>query len=148
MAAQSTTPPRRNSGISRRYNPMVVLAIADAASRQRQTRFLTDHGFTVAAVESGPEAVEITTRFLPEIVVLELGDRGADAARSLRSHALTSGVGIVALAPSVGDGHLQIAWDAECDAVLEAPCAPETLLTELLAMLALLAPDSGAAGAT
>ena len=122
---------------------MVVLAIADAASRQRFARFLTDNGFTVQVAESGAEAVDITTRFLPEIVVLELAHRGADTARSLRSHALTRGVGIVALAPNAADSHQQAAWDAECDVFLEAPCAPETLLTELLVMLAILVPDAG-----
>jgi DNA-binding response OmpR family regulator len=122
---------------------MVVLAIADSESRQRYARFLTDHGFTVAVAESGAEAVDITTRFLPEIVVLELARGGADTARSLRSHALTGGVGIVALAPSTADSHQQTAWDAECDVFLEAPCAPETLLTELLVMLAILVPDAG-----
>jgi DNA-binding response OmpR family regulator len=122
---------------------MVVLAIADAASRQRYTRFLTDNGFTVAAAETGAEALDITARFLPEIVVLELAHDGVNTARSLRAHALAGGVGIVALAPSAADSHQQMAWDAECDVFLEAPCAPETLLTELLVMLAVLVPDSG-----
>jgi DNA-binding response OmpR family regulator len=122
---------------------MVVLAMADAASRQRYARFLTDHGFTVASAESGAEAALITARVLPEIVVLELANDGANTARNLRSHAVTGGVGIVALAPSADDSHQQTAWDAECDVVLEAPCAPETLLTELLVMLAVLVPDAG-----
>jgi CheY-like chemotaxis protein len=123
---------------------MVVLAIADAPSRDRHARFLTDNGFTVAAVASGSEAIEITTRVLPEIVVLELAHDGAETARKLRTHALTGGVGIVTLARSTTEADLQNAWDAECDAVLDAQCAPETLLTELLVMLALLVPDSGA----
>jgi DNA-binding response OmpR family regulator len=125
---------------------MVVLGIADAASRRELTRFLTEHGFTVAAADSAMEAVDIATRFFPEIVVLELAHEGAKAVQSLRSHALADGVGIVALAPSATEDHLQAAWNAECDVVLEAPCAPETLLTEMLALLALLVPDAGVAG--
>jgi two-component system alkaline phosphatase synthesis response regulator PhoP len=124
---------------------MVVLAIADERARRQYTPFLTEHGFTVLAAENGSEAVEIARRFLPEIVVVDLARDGARTAESLRAQALTESVGIVVLAPNATKPPLGLELDGR-DALLETPCAPEALLTELLVMLARLMPDSDVGG--
>jgi DNA-binding response OmpR family regulator len=127
---------------------MVVLAIRDEVVRPSHVSFLKRHGFTVLVTGDTSEAIDLTMRFLPEITVLDLGGGGLEPVRRLRTHSLTSSIGIVALGAAWDDAATARAQAAGCDVVLETPCAPETLLTELLVLLADLVPDTGAAPAT
>jgi CheY-like chemotaxis protein len=121
---------------------MVVLAMADDPSRREYAPFLAEHGFTVLTAGEASEAAELATRFLPEIVVLDLARNGLGPVQTLRGHQLTTDLGIVALTPDVTEHAVRFAHDAGCDVVLESPCPAETLLTELLVTLAQLMPDS------
>jgi CheY-like chemotaxis protein len=126
---------------------MVVMAIADDATRREYTSCLTASGFTVLVASDGHEAVSLATRYFPEIVVLDLALQGLAPARRLRNEPLTAHVGIIALGSDMTEYRQRLACGAGCDAMLQAPCPAETLLTELLIMLAQVMPDEEGGGA-
>lgn len=107
MADSSAGPKRLTSSKRRRFNPMVLLAIADGAVRG---------GYAA----SSADAVRLVGRFLPEIVVLDFSDvLGAiDVARSVRQDT-TSYVGIVALCRALTLEADRVARYAGCDVVLQ-----------------------------
>jgi DNA-binding response OmpR family regulator len=141
MADVSSGPRRLNSGARRKYNPMVVLAIGDAATRKDHANCLTESGFTVLDAACGEDARDLADRLLPEIVVVDFGLMGAlGVARHVREHAMTKNVGVVGLCRGPAADWEQIGRRAGCDAVLAGPCEPMTLLTELLGLLAALEP--------
>jgi DNA-binding response OmpR family regulator len=116
---------------------MIVVAVRDAAVRAEYVAYLADQSLTAVAASDAREAVGMVERLLPEIVVVDLDDEGLGAARSLRASLPTAQVGIVALGGPHGERGAAV-----CDLVLEAPCSPVTLFTELVALLAQLGPDS------
>lgn len=112
----STTMP---SGHAVSTNPalrvLVVDDLVDAAGAMARLLKLLD--CDVRTAHDGHAAVEIAERFVPEIVLLDLGLPGIDGcevARRLRSSSTTSHALIVALS---GYGHA-----AACDEALQAGC--------------------------
>ncbi len=120
---------------------MVVLAIADPAMARRYASCLADNGFTTARWSPGDDAVAFVRRLLPDFVVLdsELTElRALELARRLRDEDTTDGIGIIALTRGMTRYREDLARNAGCDVLLEADCAPEMLLTELMALYAQL----------
>lgn len=120
---------------------MVVLAVADAAMGRQYGACLAESGFTTARWSRGDDAVAIVRRLLPDFVVLDTEVpelRALELARRLRNDDTTSGIGIVALSRGVTPYREDLARQAGCDALLEASCSPEMLLTELMALYAQL----------
>src|SRR5947209_9888227 len=122
MSSSPNWPRRFNSSAHRRQNPMMILALGDAAERRRHAAFLSESGFVVLEVSDTSEASDFVGRFLPEIVVSDMGSLGLNFARRLRASPLSENVGLVGLAPALTQEREQIARAAGFDAVLEAPC--------------------------
>jgi CheY-like chemotaxis protein len=121
---------------------MIVVALADAPLRAEYVSFLAAQSLTPIAASGARDAVGIVQRLLPEIILVDLDQEGLAAARTLRESPLVGQLGIVALADSVTEALERVARDAGCDLLLGRPCPPVTLFTELLVLLAQLAPDS------
>lgn len=123
---------------------MVVLAVADDAMRRQYARCLAENEFSTMDTASGSEAIALAERFLPELVVVDLdlpGHAGLQVVRRIRSDATTMDAGIIALGRGVTPYREVLACEGGCDVVLDAPCPPETLLTELLVMFARVQPS-------
>jgi hypothetical protein len=142
MAAYSDRPKRFQSSARRRQNPMVLLALANALERARYAAFLCEQGFVTLEASDPTDAANLAARFLPEIVVGDIDPQGFVLAGKLRSDAPSGHSGIVGLGPALPDDQQQAALDVGFDVVLETPCLSETLLTELLILLADLVPNS------
>jgi DNA-binding response OmpR family regulator len=121
---------------------MVLLALANPSERARYAAFLCEHGFVTLEASDAADAVNLAARFLPEIVVGDLDAQGLRLARSVRSESPSGNSGIVGLGPPLAAEQQQAALDAGFDVVLETPCLTETLLTELLVLLADLVSNS------
>jgi CheY-like chemotaxis protein len=121
---------------------MAVIALSDPAERRRFASFLSENGFVVLDASDAQDACSLVSRFLPEIAVCDLGWPDLNLARRLRSDPLSEAMGIVALGPALAPADEQAARAAGVDVVLETPCLPETLLTELLVLLAALIANS------
>jgi DNA-binding response OmpR family regulator len=142
MAGASDAPRRFNSSARRRQNPMVILVLGDAAVRRSYAATLSESGFVALEVPDPSEATEVVGRFLPEIVVTDLGAPALSLARVLRANPLSESIGLLGLDEALTPEREQLAWTAGFDVALQAPCQPETLLTELLALLATLVANS------
>jgi DNA-binding response OmpR family regulator len=142
MAGVSDAPRRYNSSARRRQNPMVILVLGDAAVRRAYATTLSESGFVALEVPDPKEATDVVGRFLPEIVVTNLGAPALNLARQLRASPLSESIGLLGLDDALTPEREQIAWTAGFDITLQAPCEPETLLTELLALLATLVANS------
>lgn len=120
---------------------MVVLAVADPAMGRLYAACLAECGFTIARWSPGDDAVAIVRRLLPDFVVLDFDLtelRVLELARRLRDEDATNEMGIVALSRGVTPYREELARQAGCDALLEAGCPSEMLLTELMALYAQL----------
>jgi DNA-binding response OmpR family regulator len=120
---------------------MTVLAMSSAAERHAHAAVLSESGFVVVEASDPSDASNLVGRLLPEIVVVDVG-WGLELPRLLRTGPLSEHVGIVGLGRGLDPEKERDALAAGFDIVLEAPCQPETLLTELLVMLAAINADS------
>jgi DNA-binding response OmpR family regulator len=120
----------------RRKSPMVVLAITDPEARRARHDHLTESGLTVVDASSLADVLPLASRFLADIAIFDLDGLGYDAltvARKLRGINDTVTIGLTRTAtPSV----LSFARSVGFAALLQEPCAPETLFTEILVALA------------
>jgi DNA-binding response OmpR family regulator len=121
---------------------MVLLALANASERARYAAYLCEQGFVTLEASDADDAVNLAARFLPEIVVGDLDAQGLRLARGVRGESPSGHSGIVGLGPPLANDRQQAALDAGFDVVLETPCLAETLLTELLVLLADLVANS------
>jgi DNA-binding response OmpR family regulator len=121
---------------------MVILVLGDAVVRRAYATLLSESGFVALEVPDPKEATDVVSRFLPEIVVTDLSAPALNLARQLRASALSESIGLLGLDAALTPEREQVAWTAGFDATLESPCEPETLLTELLALLATLVANS------
>jgi hypothetical protein len=140
----STT--RSSSVPHRKSYPLVVVALADDRLCRECATHLLAQGFAAPAVASAAEAAGLATCLSPDVVVFDLDARGGYAAGHLRCEPLTRHIGLVAVSPPELTGRIVPARGL-FDAVIEAPCSPTALLTELLAMLRATT-DAGARRAT
>ena len=120
----------------RRKSPMVILATPDAKARRAMHDHLTESGLTVVDASSLDEVVPLAERFFADIAVIDVDGFGAGAlgvARQLRAGQRTAAIALTRTArPSV----VTFTVSAGFAAVLEAPCEPETLFTEIVVALA------------
>ncbi len=115
---------------------MVVLAITDPNTRRKLHDHLAESGLTVVDASTLDEVFPLATRFFADVAVFDLDGFGYDAlavARQVCAAGKTVAIGLTSNAtPSVAT----FARNAGFDVVLEAPCAPETLFTEIVVALA------------
>ena len=101
----------------------VLIVEDDESARLGLTELVRTWGFAVAAAADGEQAIELAKRFLPQMVLLDLGLPGCDGfdvARSLRSDGTLRGAWIVALT----------GWGAERDRARTAAAGFDDHLTK------------------
>jgi DNA-binding response OmpR family regulator len=107
-----------------------VLVIEDDLDTAQSLAFLLrDFGHEVHYAISMNAALGIASRFLPEVVLVDLGlpdGDGTDVARQLRRHPQMMGTRIVAITGR-GLEHREAALQAGCDEYLRKPVDPDVL---------------------
>ena len=109
---------------------------------------MRDAGLFVVSVTTVSEAVEITPRLRPHLVVLgrHLSDGdGWNVARALKASKESQRAPVLGFTENRGRDDVEGALVAGCDAFLEKPCPPDQLARFALGLLGLPLPeDQGA----
>ena len=131
-----------------RKTPPLILVVEDYDdAREMYVEYLTFTGFRVEAATNGLEAIEMTARLLPDLVLMDLALPkldGWEATRRLKSDPKTSHIPVIALTGHALAGHAERAREAGCDSFITKPCVPDELVAEISRVLGSSAP-SGAA---
>ncbi len=96
--------------------------------------YLSYSGYRVEQACNGEEAVELTRRLHPDVVVMDLSlpvMDGWEATRRLKSDDSTRHIPVIALTGHALAGHSRGAREAGCDAFLSKPCLPEKLVAKV-----------------
>ncbi|HZQ74607.1 MAG TPA: response regulator [Burkholderiales bacterium] len=119
-----------NNDITLRQEPRRVLVIEDDLDTAQTLAFLLrDFGHEVHYAITVNAAMSIASRFLPEVVLVDLGlpdGDGADVARRLRRHPHMRRSRIVAIT-GLGLEQREQALQAGCDEFLRKPVDPQVL---------------------
>ena len=112
--------------------PPLVLVVEDHAdTRQLYTEHLELAGYRVEVAETGDEAVSLTRRHKPRVVVMDLGLPrldGWDATATLKSAPATKDIYIVAVTGQLERHALDRAHAAGVDALAMKPVSPNELV--------------------
>jgi two-component system cell cycle response regulator DivK len=111
--------------------PLVLVVDDFEDNRAMYAEFLTCSGYRVEQASNGEEAVELTHRLMPDVVVMDLSlpvMDGWEAIRRLKSDQGTTRIPIIALTGHALAVHSRGALEAGCDAFLAKPCLPDKLL--------------------
>src|SRR5213593_4835721 len=112
---------------------MATLVLVDDHDSQREIYelALSTAGFVVHQAASGQQAIELTHRLRPDVVVLDLAMPkldGWEVCRRLKAHPATRGIPIIVVTAHIAPGIRESAELAGCDAYLTKPCLPEKLI--------------------
>jgi len=124
--------------IGKRERQLVLVVEDYQDAREMYAAYLQFSGFDVAEAANGVEAVEQTTRLLPDIVLMDLAlprMDGWEATRRLKADARTGHIPIVALTGHALAGHAEGAREAGCDSFVTKPCLPDALVAEIRRLL-------------
>lgn len=137
-----------------RKNPPLILVVEDYDdAREMYVEYLTFTGFRVEAATNGLEAIEMATRLIPDLVLMDLALPkldGWEATRRLKSDPKTSHIPVIALTGHALAGHAERAREAGCDSFITKPCVPDELVAEISRVLGISSPSGAsqpAAGA-
>jgi CheY-like chemotaxis protein len=107
-------------------------------NRAMYAEFLSCSGYRVEQASNGAEAVELSLRLKPDVVVMDLSlpvMDGWEAIRRLKSDERTRRIPIIALTGHALASHSRGAVEAGCDAFLAKPCLPDKLLEKVEKLL-------------
>lgn len=125
-------------------DPLILVVEDDGAVRRALQRALPLHGFRVAAVADGLEALLAVGRERPAAVVLDVGLPGPDGLRiTERLRADGDDVPVLMLTARDAVGDRVAGLDAGADDYLTKPFALEELVARLHALLRRAAPPEG-----
>jgi two-component system cell cycle response regulator DivK len=133
-------PPSKPSGArsKSRGAPLVLVVDDYEDNRAMYAEYLSCSGYRVQQAANGQEAVELTHRLKPDVIVMDMSlpiMDGWEATRRLKSHESTRRIPIIALTGHALAMHSQDAVDAGCDAFLAKPCLPEKLVDKVAELL-------------
>jgi CheY-like chemotaxis protein len=129
--AMVMTEPRESA---KRSRPLVLIVDDFEDNRAMYAEYLTYSGYEVEQAADGQEAVHMTQRLLPDVVVMDLSLPildGWEATRRVKADARTRNIPIIALSGHALARHSRGAREAGCDAFLAKPCLPETLVEKI-----------------
>ena len=112
-----------------------ILLIEDNEENRYLATFLLEaHGYEVISAVSGPAGIELATRELPDLILLDIqlpGMSGHDVAHTLKNDPALKSIPIVAVTSyaMVGDREKVFATGAE--GYIEKPINPETFVNEI-----------------
>ena len=121
-----------------RARSIVLLVEDDSDVRALYGNALRDAGLCVDEVVTVREALEMSGRLRPHLVILDrdLPDgEGWEVARKLKESEATRDIPIIAFTAHQQRGDVESALVAGCDAFIAKPCAPETLVRHVRSML-------------
>ena|ERR1017187_78858 len=124
----------RNAPRKREGPPLVLIVDDFEDNRLMYAEYLTYLGYRVEQAANGEEAVQMTQRLRPHVVVMDLSLPvldGWEATRRLKADERTKHIPIIALTGHAFPVHTGGARAAGCDALLIKPCFPETLVAKL-----------------
>jgi CheY-like chemotaxis protein len=134
-AAGSALPGAGRSEAKRTSDPKRVLIVEDNIDAARSLAYLVrDMGHFVEYAINGYVAVDIARRFMPDIVLLDLGLPGMDGfevCRKIKSHAGLEQARVIAITGYAQDEHRMRSRAAGCDMHLIKP-VPTGVLEQLL----------------
>ena len=118
--------------------PLALLVDDDLDTREMYGMYLRTSGFRVLLATNGIEAIELSEREHPDVIVMDLMMPhldGWEASRRLKADRRTRRIPIIACT-GVGIGSsAERALDAGCEGYLTKPCLPEHLLAEIRRVL-------------
>ena len=100
--------------------------------------YLQSVGYRVSTAIDGASAIAKAKSLLPDLMVLDLelpGISGFDVARTLRAHATTKDIPLIAATGFSHVRQLALAREVGFDAVVVKPCDPDMLLLEIERLL-------------
>ena len=121
-----------------RKSPLVLVVDDFEDNRAMYAEYLAFSGFEVEQAGDGDEAVLMTQRLRPDIVVMDLSLPvldGWEATRRLKADARTRDIPVIALTGHALAGHSRGAKEAGCDAFLAKPCLPDKLVEKVEELL-------------
>lgn len=133
-----------------RKQPPLILVVEDYDdAREMYVEYLTFTGFSVESATNGLEAIEMTHRLKPDLVLMDLALPkldGWEATRRLKSDPATSSIPVIALTGHALAGHAERAREAGCDSFITKPCVPDELVAEITRVLGMSSPAGHPAG--
>ncbi|HZU83213.1 MAG TPA: response regulator [Polyangiaceae bacterium] len=114
--------------------PLILVVDDFEDNRAMYAEYLSYSGYRVEQAANGEEAVELTRRLRPDVVVMDLSlpvMDGWEATRRLKADERTRHIPVIALTGHALAGHSRGAQEAGCDAFLAKPCLPEKLVAKV-----------------
>lgn len=124
----------------RTHAPLILVVEDYDDAREMYVEYLTFTGFNVESATNGLEAIEMTQRLKPDLVLMDLALPkldGWEATRRLKSDPATAGIPVIALTGHALAGHAERAREAGCDSFITKPCVPDELVAEISRVLGL-----------
>jgi len=118
----------------RRTAPLILVVEDYDDAREMYVEYLTFTGFRVESATNGVEAIEMTQRLKPDLVLMDLALPkldGWEATRRLKSDRATAHIPVIALTGHALAGHAERAREAGCDSFITKPCVPDELVSEI-----------------
>ena len=137
-----TVEKKRGAEKAGREAALIMLVDDYVDNREVYAHYLRYKGYRVEEAEDGHQALEKASRYLPDLIVMDLALPGLDgweATRRLKSDPQTSGIPVIALTGHAMDGQSERARAAGCDAFVVKPCEPSDLEARIRSLLAALA---------
>lgn len=131
--------PERNTA------PLILVVEDYDDAREMYVEYLTFTGFRVESATNGLEAIEMTQRLKPDLVLMDLALPkldGWEATRRLKSDPATARIPVIALTGHALAGHAERAREAGCDSFITKPCVPDELVAEISRVLGISSPTS------
>jgi len=126
-------------------SPLILVVEDYDDAREMYVEYLTFTGFRVESATNGIEAIEMTERLLPDLVLMDLALPkldGWEATRRLKSNTATAHIPVIALTGHALAGHAERAREAGCDSFITKPCVPDELVAEIARVLGTTSPAS------
>lgn len=126
--------PARRSPASKARLPKVLLVDDYRDALDVWSFFLRSSGYDVFTAASGPEAIEQTHRYRPDVILLDLqlpGMSGFDTARALRATSVAAATPLVAVTGYSGSREHDEALASGVDVVMVKPIQPAALLQRI-----------------
>jgi CheY-like chemotaxis protein len=126
--------------------PRILLIEDNPQNRYLTTFLLEQHGYEVLHAETGPVGVELATRLLPDLILLDVQLPGMDGyavAQALKSDPRLHAIPIVAVTSYALAGDREKCLAAGAEGYVEKPINPETFVGEVERFLTVAPQERG-----
>jgi two-component system, cell cycle response regulator DivK len=130
----SRIPPALGGTRTARSRQLILVVDDFEDNRSMYAVYLSYSGYEVVEAADGIEAVNVASRTMPDIIVMDLSlplMDGWEATRRLKASEKTRHIPVIALTGHALAGHARDALAAGCDAFLAKPCLPEKLVEKV-----------------